>query len=153
MSKRTLYGNNGGGKLIRDGIPKIMDDKGVRYGCRVATDDEFALALSVKAVEEAVEFFQAEFHAESIPDEKERRQELLDEAADLSQVRLELKESNPFYCDSGLAGLVAIVMSRNEIGPEEVEQVRLERLAARGGFKEKLILEWTESPTDNTVAP
>ncbi len=46
-------------KLVRDGIPEILDAKGVSYEKRVASDAEYRTELVKKLLEEAQEFSQA----------------------------------------------------------------------------------------------
>lgn len=43
-------------KLVRDGIPSLLDEKGVPYEKRIATDAEYKIELVKKLVEEATEF-------------------------------------------------------------------------------------------------
>ena len=43
-------------KLVRDGIPEHLDNKGLSYTKRVATDEEFQKELIKKLLEEATEF-------------------------------------------------------------------------------------------------
>mgnify|MGYP001573204212 FL=1 len=44
-------------KLVRDKIPKILDEKGVTYEKRVASPEEYKIELIKKLKEEALEFF------------------------------------------------------------------------------------------------
>jgi predicted house-cleaning noncanonical NTP pyrophosphatase (MazG superfamily) len=46
-------------KLVRDGIPGILDGKGVPYEKRVASDEEYKTELIKKLLEEAQEFAEA----------------------------------------------------------------------------------------------
>lgn len=43
-------------KLVRDGIPELLDTKGVTYEKRIADDAEYKIELVKKLVEEAGEF-------------------------------------------------------------------------------------------------
>lgn len=43
-------------KLVRDGIPALLDEKGVAYEKRIADDAEYKIELVKKLVEEATEF-------------------------------------------------------------------------------------------------
>lgn len=43
-------------KLVRDGIPELLDAKGVTYEKRIADDSEYKIELVKKLVEEAGEF-------------------------------------------------------------------------------------------------
>lgn len=42
-------------KLVRDGIPEILDGKGVSYEKRIASDEEYKTELIKKLAEEAAE--------------------------------------------------------------------------------------------------
>ena len=42
-------------KLVRDGIPQILDEKGIPYERRTATPEEYRLELIKKLLEEAAE--------------------------------------------------------------------------------------------------
>ncbi len=43
-------------KLVRDKIPEILDEKGVRYEKRIASDEEYKSELVKKLGEETAEF-------------------------------------------------------------------------------------------------
>lgn len=43
-------------KLVRDKIPEILDEKGIPYEQRVASDEEYKVELIKKLNEEALEF-------------------------------------------------------------------------------------------------
>jgi predicted house-cleaning noncanonical NTP pyrophosphatase (MazG superfamily) len=43
-------------KLVRDGIPEKLDQKGISYKKRIATDTEYKTELIKKLLEEAQEF-------------------------------------------------------------------------------------------------
>jgi predicted house-cleaning noncanonical NTP pyrophosphatase (MazG superfamily) len=43
-------------KLVRDNIPKILDEKGISYQKRIATSAEYKVELIKKLVEETAEF-------------------------------------------------------------------------------------------------
>lgn len=46
-------------KLVRDKIPEILDEKGVRYEKRTATPEEYKSELTKKLAEEIKEFLEA----------------------------------------------------------------------------------------------
>jgi len=46
-------------KLVRDNIPNILDQKGVPYEKRIASEEEYKLELIKKLNEEVLEFFDA----------------------------------------------------------------------------------------------
>ncbi len=91
-------------KLVRDGIPELLDSKGVSYEKRVASLEEYKIELVKKLVEEAGEF--AEVTS-------------VEELGDVLEV---------------IAALSAL--------PEyqDVEMVRQEKRAERGGFEGRIIL-------------
>ena len=67
-------------KLIRDNIPKIMDDAGKKYTVSVLNDEEFCLKLKEKLLEEGKEVQEA------------NKEEIVGELADVLEV-LEAIES------------------------------------------------------------
>lgn len=95
-------------KLIRDNLPGMMRDLGLRVFERRLGDQDYDLALRAKLLEEA-----AEAHA------ARTRDEIAGELADLQEVILAL---------AALHGLSA----------EQVEAVRLEKRQERGGFDERI---------------
>lgn len=46
-------------KLVRDGIPDLLDEKGIPYEKRIASDAEYRKELVKKLMEEAAEFAEA----------------------------------------------------------------------------------------------
>ena len=92
------------GKLVRDKLPKIMRDQGLRVFEHTMADAAFEAALRAKLIEEATEAQSAE-----------TKSDLANELADLQEVILAL---------AGFHGLTA----------QDVETVRLEKRRARGGF-------------------
>jgi predicted house-cleaning noncanonical NTP pyrophosphatase (MazG superfamily) len=69
--KKTIYN-----KLIRDGIPEIMDTKGVKYSLRTLEVTDIVRAMADKVVEEATE----------VHDAVNDRVELIKEIADLQEI-------------------------------------------------------------------
>ena len=46
-------------KLIRDKIPKIMEDVGKKFKTRIATDEEYDIMLKKKLLEECHEYYES----------------------------------------------------------------------------------------------
>ncbi|MEI6439966.1 MAG: nucleoside triphosphate pyrophosphohydrolase [Alphaproteobacteria bacterium] len=92
------------GKLIRDKLPSIMRDQGLRIFEHSMDDEAFEAALRAKLIEEAAEAQSAQ-----------TRTDLAHELADLQEVILAL---------ASFHGLSA----------QDVEAVRLKKRRARGGF-------------------
>lgn len=61
-------------KLIRDLVPKKLDNKGIKYGVHIADNEEYKRKLREKLIEEAEEILEAD------------ENELLEEMADLAEV-------------------------------------------------------------------
>jgi len=95
-------------KLIRDNLPAMMREMGLRVFERRLEDRDYDLALRAKLLEEA-----SEAHAAMT------RDEIAGELADLQEVILAL---------AAFHGLT----------PEEVEAVRLEKRRERGGFDDRV---------------
>src|SRR5262249_55593705 len=100
-------------KLIRDRIPEILEQGGVRFETTVLTEAEFDTALRAKLVEEATEAAAA------------ARQDLLGELADIFEVLDALMQLTGIDLDA-------------VVGEQERKRVE------RGGFKKRLLLNWTE---------
>lgn len=101
-------------KLIRDRIPDLMDEAGVRYEVETLDATAFERALRAKLVEEADEAARA-----TGPDE------LALELADLVEVARAL-------------------MAVTGVAPHEVERLRERRRTERGAFERRLWLSTTE---------
>ena len=95
-------------KLIRDNLPDMMREMGLRVFERRLDDREYDLALRAKLVEEAAEANTAK-----------TRTEIAGELADLQEVILAL---------AALHGLT----------PDQVDAVRLEKRRERGGFDDRV---------------
>jgi predicted house-cleaning noncanonical NTP pyrophosphatase (MazG superfamily) len=95
-------------KLIRDGLPAMMQAQGLTVFARRLEEAEFVARLKDKLVEEAIEARAAASRAE-----------LIDELADVREV------------------LLALVAATG-ITDEEVEARRLAKRAERGGFDERI---------------
>ena len=101
-------------KLIRDRIPEIMDEAGVRFEVESLDDAAFERALRAKVAEEAGEAARAS-----------GRDDLALELADLVEV-------------------LRALMAATGLEPDEVERLRERRRTERGGFERRLWLSWTE---------
>ena len=101
-------------KLVRDGIPEIIEADGATCETRILEKEEYITELSRKLSEEATEFGGAK-----------DREEQVKELADLAEV-------------------VFALQTELEISPEDVEKERKERQSKRGGFSKKIFLVSTE---------
>jgi len=91
-------------KLVRDKIPKILDEKGVPYEKRIASIEEYKEALIRKLNEEVGEF---------------------------------LTEKSP----KELADVIEVIGALKKLtGFERVEELRVKKFEARGGFEQRIIL-------------
>jgi predicted house-cleaning noncanonical NTP pyrophosphatase (MazG superfamily) len=95
-------------KLIRDKLPAIMRDAGLRVFERRLETDEFVQSLKAKLAEETAEVAEADS-----PDD------LLGELADVLEVVLALAQANSFT-------------------PADLEARRLAKRAERGGFDARI---------------
>lgn len=102
-------------KLIRDRIPEIIEKDGATFKTRILNDEDYKTELLKKLIEEAQEVVGA----------KDDNKELVKELGDTLEVIDHLVKS---------FGLDKI----------EIEKVKAERKASRGGFDKKLLLEYTE---------
>ncbi|WP_323018510.1 nucleoside triphosphate pyrophosphohydrolase [Castellaniella sp.] len=103
-------------KLVRDGIPDMIRDRGERVDSVALKGDALITALRQKLVEEAFEALDAN-----------TGNELLGELADLQEV------------------LLALATALN-VDPGAVEQERLKKRKKRGGFEKGLMLLKTSTP-------
>lgn len=80
-------------KLVRDGIPKILDKKGISYEKRIASLEEYKSELIKKLEEEVAEFVEAG-DPEELSDVAEVIEALkkLPEYADVERLRLKKHE-------------------------------------------------------------
>lgn len=97
-------------KLVRDLIPDIIEKAGNTCRTRILDDAEYIIELNAKLQEEL-----AEYEAAVTP------QSALEELADMMEVMHALAEAHGS-------------------SPEELEQLRREKAAVRGGFKERIYL-------------
>ncbi len=109
---RTYYN-----KLIRDGIPAIIEADNGTPTLSVLTDDAFLRSLKEKLLEEATEAAKAQ-----------DRHELLKELADVLEV-------------------VDTLAGAHDIPLENIRAFQAQKRAARGGFEKKLFLAYVDKVT------
>ena len=97
-------------KLVRDKIPEIIEKTGKRFSTKILSNDEYITELRKKAYEELDEYITTD-----------NKEDAVEELADLLEIFHALAESH----GSSI---------------EEVEDVRKNKAAKRGGFKEKIFL-------------
>ncbi|HOQ91383.1 MAG TPA: nucleoside triphosphate pyrophosphohydrolase [bacterium] len=102
-------------KLIRDRIPEIMEARGVKFKTSILSQDDYKNELLNKLVEESREVLAANTD----------RSELIKELGDVFEVIDYL--------------IIAFGLDSEEIGA-----VKAERKESRGGFTERVFLEYTE---------
>lgn len=105
-------------KLIRDKVPENMRAKGVAFETRVLDDEEFRTMLLKKVEEEA----------SALPASKDKN-ELVSELADVLAVIEEIKK-------------------HEGITQEEIDAALEKAFAKKGGFDDRIFLEWSSS-SDN----
>jgi len=97
-------------KLVRDKIPEVIEKTGKRFSTKILSDTEYITELRKKANEELEEYLNTD-----------NKEDAVEELADLLEIVHALAESHGSSID-------------------EVEKVRKEKAAKRGGFKEKIFL-------------
>lgn len=102
-------------KLIRDHVPAIMDGKRVRYQIHALDEGRYRLELFRKVQEEAVEI-----------------------TGDLSRERL-IEE----MCD--LRAVLEAICELEGIERFELDEAFLQNMTKKGGFRDRIFLEWTRS--------
>jgi len=107
------------GKLIRDRIPEIIAAQGKEHSVIVLAEDAYREALAAKLLEEAKEVDEAVQAGD--------RYEIIKELADLSEV-------------------IDALLNAMRISEEEMRGVQMKRREERGGFDDRLWLEWVEEP-------
>lgn len=103
-------------KLIRDKIPEIIKKDNAIPKISILDDEQFSSALKEKLIEEAKELQEAK-----------TQEEILNELSDV----LELVES---------------IATNNKLTISEVEKQKLAKKEKRGGFENKLFLEYVDEP-------
>jgi predicted house-cleaning noncanonical NTP pyrophosphatase (MazG superfamily) len=116
---RHLYSKKG--KLVRDRIPGISEAKGHVVKVRQLSREELPLALIGKVPEELAEL-RAELKSGDAESEKK-------EIADLQT-------------------LIDAYIEARGYDRTEIEQIKQQKLAERGGFKEGLWIDWMELDLD-----
>ena len=98
-------------KLVRDKIPQVIAGSNATPITRTLSDDEFVKELKLKLIEEAKELVAAE-----------SREDKVAELADIVEVTKK-------------------IMRVEGVTWDESEVVRIQKLADRGGFEDKIFLE------------
>ena len=106
-------------KLIRDKMPDILRKMGVSVSMHIMNHGEYIQALKKKLIEEAREVF-----------ESKTEHELCEELADIMEVVLTLTEASGFQ-------------------HEQIEQRRLQKKEAKGGFEKRVYNAFIEMPANN----
>lgn len=101
-------------KLIRDRIPEIITADNAVPKISILSDSQFTLALKQKVVEEAMELL-----------ETKTKEDVLGELADILE-------------------LVDTILLDHDISKEEVEEKKISKMNKRGGFTERLFLEYVD---------
>lgn len=102
-------------KLVRDRIPDIVARNGERAVTRTLSTDEYRYALVQKLAEEVAEVQSAAGDAEA----------LAKEIGDVQEV-------------------LAYLIRAYELDPDAITRLQRERHEQRGGFKDRIYLEYTE---------
>lgn len=110
-------------KLIRDNVPGNMDKKGVDYETRVLVDEEYRKELIKKVAEEAV----------GLQHSKDR-DELIDELCDVRAV-------------------IEAIYKLESITQEELDAAFKKNMDKKGGFNDKIWLEWSADTGYKTNEP
>lgn len=97
-------------KLVRDGIPQIIEQDNHTYSMRTLSDEEYVFELKKKLGEELQEYLRTE-----------NDQEALEELADVLE-------------------LIHALSTVHGANPQELERIRREKADKRGGFAKKLFL-------------
>jgi predicted house-cleaning noncanonical NTP pyrophosphatase (MazG superfamily) len=109
-------------KLIRDSIPEIITADNAIPKISILSDTQFTLALKQKVVEEAMELL-----------ETKSRDDVLNELSDILE-------------------LVETILLDHKITKEEIEEKKLSKRNKRGGFTERLFLEYVDEEEKNNKA-
>lgn len=106
-------------KLIRDKMPNILRDMGVSVSMHVMEHGEYIQALKKKLLEEANEVL-----------ESKTENELREELADIIEVVLTLIQASGFEY-------------------QQIDQCRLQKREAKGGFEQRIYNAFIEIPPNN----
>lgn len=107
-------------KLVRSNIWPRMENEGVTINGQTLSNQEYIAKLKRKILEEAEEVAEAE-----------SREEITIELADVMEV-------------------IYAIAAANDISLEEIEQARLEKLQANGGFTAEHYIDYIEVSEDNS---
>lgn len=102
-------------KLVRDNIPKIIEENSEKPIVRILDDEEYKRELLKKLVEESNETL------ESIND----KEELMKEIGDVQEV-------------------ISAIINAFELSVDDIDVLRLKRKEKRGGFEKKIFLDSVE---------
>ncbi|OFW78412.1 MAG: phosphoribosyl-ATP pyrophosphohydrolase [Alicyclobacillus sp. RIFOXYA1_FULL_53_8] len=108
-------------KLVRDGIPQIIEQDNHTYTMRTLSDEEYVLELRKKLGEELQEYLQADNDKDAI-----------EELADVLE-------------------LMHALTTVHGSSPDALEQIRRKKADKRGGFAKKLFLIETHAITTATA--
>lgn len=98
-------------KLVRDNIPKIIENEGKKFKTRILDDKEYELELRKKLIEEAKELFEAK----SI-------EEIINELADIYEI-------------------IEYLLIVNKIDKRSIDVSRFKKNMKNGSFEDKIFLE------------
>ncbi|HXK37823.1 MAG TPA: nucleoside triphosphate pyrophosphohydrolase [Candidatus Paceibacterota bacterium] len=101
-------------KLIRDRIPEIITADNATPKISILNDEQFALALKQKVIEEAMELLEAK-----------SKEDIIGELSDLLE-------------------LVDAIILAHQIDKEELSAKKISKREKRGGFDERLFLEYVD---------
>jgi len=98
-------------KLVRDNIPKIIENDGLNYKTRVLNDEEYEVELRKKLIEEATELLKAKNVDEKIY-----------ELADIYEI-------------------IEYILMTNNIDKRKVDIARIKKNMKNGSFEDRIFLE------------
>lgn len=98
-------------KLVRDNIPKIIENDGKKLKSRILNDEDYEVELRKKLIEEATELFEAKTEEEKIS-----------ELADIYEI-------------------IEYVLMVNKIDKRKVDIMRIKKNMKNGSFEDKIFLE------------
>jgi predicted house-cleaning noncanonical NTP pyrophosphatase (MazG superfamily) len=110
-----VTGMNIHNKLVRDKIPEVLQRKGVAFAIHRLDQAQYRLALLEKLVEEA--------------------QEAREKVGDKERLLLEL---------SDVQEVLAAIIKEFGLDKAALDRLQRERWETRGGFEERLFLEWSD---------
>ena len=97
-------------KLIRDKIPKIIEENNKVYNIEIMNDEQYKNKINLKILEEVQELLESRKHEERV-----------NELADTYKI-------------------LEVYIAVNDIDAREVEVKKESKLLLRGGFKDKILL-------------